>query len=120
MKGYAANILNFAPRIKMITDDDRRRLEAQNTIKRKREEREEKKKKRKKEDEKRREERKKWAEEVKDITPVLTRAGKTREGKVSTFPQIRDFMKKAYKPSKAEFQTWDASNIVQKWNSYNK
>ena len=86
----AAKILNLAPRIKMITDDDMRRLEAQNTIKRKREERE----------------KKKFAEEIKDITPVLTRAGKTREGKASIFPQIRDLMKKAYKPSKAEVQTW--------------
>ena len=60
------------------------------------------------------------AEEVKDITPVLMQAGNTREGKVSTFPQIRDFLKKAYKPTKAEFQTWDASNIVQKRNDYNK
>ena len=112
--------MNLPPRVKIISDDDRRRLEAQNTIKRKREEREEKRKKRKKEDQKRQEEKQKWAEEVKDITPILTRAGKTREGKVSTFPQIRDFLKKAYKPTKAEFQTWDASNIVQKWNNYNK
>ena len=104
--------MNLAPRIKMILDDDRRKLEAQNTIKRNREEREENKKMRKKEDEKRREEKKKRAEEVKHITAVLTRVGKTREGKVSTFPQTRDFMKKAYKPSKAKFQTWAASKIV--------
>ena len=61
----AAKILNLAPRIKMITDDDRRRLEAQTTIKRKRKEREEKKKKCKKEDEN---DEKKMAEEVKNIT----------------------------------------------------
>ena len=83
--------------------------------KRKSEAREEKKKKRRNEDEKRWEEKNKRAEEVEDITQVLTRAGKTREGKVSIFPQIRDLMKKAYKLSKAEFQTWDATNIVQKW-----
>ena len=86
----------------MISDDARRRLEAHNSIKRKREEREEKRKKRKKEDQKQQEERQKWAEEVKDITPVLRQAGKTREAKVSTFPQIRDFLKKAYKPTKVE------------------
>ena len=82
----AAKILSLAPRIKKITDDDRRRLEAQNTIKRKREERDIKRKKRKQEDEKRRVEKQKWAKAVEHITPVLVEVGKTREGKVSTFP----------------------------------
>ena len=49
----AAKILNLAPRIKKITDDDRRRLEAQNLIKEKRKKREEKRKKHKEEDEQR-------------------------------------------------------------------
>ena len=57
---------------------------------------------RKKEDQKQQEERLKWAEEVKNMMPVLRQAPKTREGKVSTSPQIRDFLKKAYKPTKVE------------------
>ena len=104
--------MNLAPRIKKITDDDRRRLEAQNTIKRKREERDIKTKKRKQEDERRRVEKQKWAKAVEHITPVLVEVGKTREGKVSTFPQIRDFLKKKYKPSKTEFEIWNVSTSV--------
>ena len=91
---------------------------AQNLIKRKRVEREEKRKKRKEEDEQRRLERQQWADKVKHITPVLIQAGKTREGKASTFAQIRDYLKRKFKPGKAEFQAWNASNIVQKWNGY--
>ena len=88
--------------------------------KRKREEREEKRKRARRKIKNGKRKERNGAEEVKDITPVLMQAGNTREGKVSTFPQIRDFLKKAYKPTKAEFQTWDASNIVQKRNDYNK
>ena len=85
----------------MISDDARRTLEAHHSIKREREEREEKRKKRKKEDQKQQEERLKCAE-VKGIMPVLRQVGKAWEGKVSAFPQIRDFLKNAYKPTKAE------------------
>ena len=99
-------------------DDDRRRLEAQQTIKRKREEREEKRKKQKMEKEAKEKAKKAWAESVKHITPQLMAVGKTKEGKASSFPQIRDFLRKKHKPSKSEFASWTADNIVEKWNSY--
>ena len=44
--------------------------------------------------------------------------GKTKEAKTSSFPQIRDFLKKKHKPGKSEFATWTANNIIEKWNSY--
>ena len=84
MKGYSCLLLRLLCRYysnsKALQSDFEvrytydKRLQAQNTTKRKSEVREEKKKKRKNEDEKRREENKKRAKEVKDITPMLTRA----------------------------------------------
>ena len=97
----AAKILNLdgfqGARVRAIMDDDRRRLEAQQTIKRKRDEREEKRKKQKMEKEEKEKAKKAWAESVKHITPRLVAAGKTKEAKASSFPQIRDFLKKKHK-----------------------
>ena len=118
----AAKILNLGgfrgARVRAIMDDDRRRLEAQQTIKRKRDEREEKRKKQQLEKEAKEKAKKAWEESVKHITPRLVAAGKTKEAKASSFPQIRDFLKKKHKPSKSEFATWTADNIIAKWNSY--
>ena len=59
-----------------------------------------------------------WKDKVKHITPVLVAAEKNKDGKASSFPQIRDFLKKKCKPSKTEFVTWTAGNIVEKWNDF--
>ena len=52
------------------------------------------------------------------VKPLLVAAGKTREGKASSFAQIRDFLKKKHKPNKTEFATWTSENILEKWNNY--
>jgi len=118
----AAKILNVGgsqgARVRQITDDDRRRLEAQLTIKRKREERDERRKKQKIEQQAKADAKRAWKEKVKHITPVLVAAEKTKDGKASSFAQIRDFLKKKCKPSKPEFATWTAENIVEKWDSF--
>ena len=118
----AAKILNLGgfegERVQSIDGDDRRRLEAQQNIKRKREEKLEKRKKQKLEQEAKEKAKKEWAEKVKHITPLLVAAGKTREGKASSFAQIRDFLKKKHKPNKTEFATWTSENILEKWNNY--
>ena len=106
------------PRVRSIDSDDKRRFEAQQNIKRKREERSEKRKKQKMEKEAKEEVKKAWEAKVKHITPVLNSSGKTRQGESSSFAQIRNFLKKKYKPSKAEVATWTADNIVEKWNSF--
>ena len=54
-----------------------------------------------------------WKDKVKHITPVLLAAEKNKDDKASSFPQIRGFLKKKCKPSKTEFATWTAENIVQ-------
>ena len=40
------------------------------------------------------------------------------ERKANPFPQIRDFLRKKHKPSKSEFASWTADNIIEKLNSY--
>ena len=55
-----------------------------------------------------------WKDKVKHITPVLVAAEKNKDGKASSFPQIRDFLKKKKcKLSRTEFATWTAENIVE-------
>ena len=103
-------------RVRQITDDDRRRLETQLTIKRKREERDERRKKQKIEQQAKANAKRAWNEKVKHITPVLVAAEKTKDGKASSFAQIRDFLKKKCKPSKMEFAIWKARKVVEKWN----
>ena len=60
----------------------------------------------------------KQAYKIKWSTPVLVAAEKNKDGKVSSFPQIRDFLKKKCEPSKTGFATWTAENIVEKWNDF--
>ena len=43
---------------------------------------------------------------------------KNKDDKANSFPQIRDFMKKKCKPSKKEFATWTAENVVEKRNNF--
>ena len=94
---------NLPPRIAEISADDKLRLEQQNRIKRKREETEKRRKKAKLEKEKKAAAKLKWAEKVKQITPVLQADGKTKQGKASSFAQIRDFLKKKHKVKKVEY-----------------
>ena len=52
-----------------------------------------------------------WKDKMKHITPMLVAAEKNKDDKASSFPQIRDFLKKKCKPSKTEFaigqqKTW--------------
>ena len=99
-------------------DDDRRRLEAQQTIKRKREEIEEKRKKQKMEKEAKEKAKKSLCRECETYHSQLMAVGKTKEGKGSSFPQIRDFLRQKHKPSKSELASLTADNINEKWNSY--
>jgi len=57
-----------------------------------------------------------WKKKVELITPILIPAKKTREGKASSFPQIRDFLRKKHGISKPQTSSWNADNIVEKWN----
>ena len=59
-----------------------------------------------------------WKDKVKHITPVLVAVEKNKDDKASSFPQIRDFLKKKCKLSRTEFATWTAENIVEKWNNF--
>ena len=83
-----------------IVADDINRMEAQNTIKPKREERAVRVQKRKLEEAAKFLAREAWKEKVKHITPILIAAKKTREGEASSFPQIRDFLRKKHGISK--------------------
>ena len=49
---------------------------------------------------------------------MLQADGKTKEGKTSSFVQIRDLLKKKHKVKKVEYMFWTAKNIVEKWNQY--
>jgi len=55
-----------------------------------------------------------WKEKVKQITPILIAAKKTREGKTSSFPQIRYFLRKKHGISKSQTSSWNVDNIVEK------
>ena len=46
-----------------------------------------------------------WATQVRSMTPVLIRKGFTREGKASSVPQIRNYLKKEKKLRGAELKT---------------
>ena len=99
-----------------IVADDINRMEAQNTIKPKREERAVRVQKRKLEEAAKFLAREAWKEKVEHITPILIAAKKTREGEASSFPQIRDFLRKKHGISKSQTSSWNADNIVEKWN----
>ena len=85
----AVKILNLGPCISKIVANDISRMEAQNTIKRKREKKAVRVK-RKLEEAAKLIAREAWKAKVKQITPILIAPKKTREGKASSFPKIRD------------------------------
>ena len=86
----AVKILNMGHRIRKIVADISR-MEAQNTIKRKREKKFVRVKKRKFEEAAKLVAREALKAKVKQMTPILIAPKKMREGKASSFPQIRDF-----------------------------
>ena len=57
------------------------------------------------------------AAESVNITSFVGGYGKN-ERKANPFPQIRDILRKKRKPSKSEFASWTADNIIEKLNSY--
>ena len=97
-----------------IVADDINRMEAQNTMKRKREERAVRVKKGKLEEAAKLVAWEAWKKKVKHMTPILIAAKKTREGKASSFPQIRDFLRKKHGVSKSQTSSWNGDNIVEK------
>ena len=90
--------------------DDRRGIEAEQTVKRKQGIR---RKTQNMQKQAKVDAKQSWKEKVKHITPVLVASGKTKDDKASSFPKIRDFLKKC-KPSKTEFASWTAHNNVEK------
>ena len=111
----AVKILNLGPCISKIVANDISRMEAQNTIKRKREKKAVRVK-RKLEEAAKLVAREAWKAKVKQITPILIAPKKTREGKASSFPKIRDSLGKKHGINKSQTSSWNADNIVEKWN----
>jgi len=111
----AVKILNLGPCISKIVANDISRMEAQNTIKRKREKKAVRVK-RKLEEAAKLIAREAWKAKVKQITPILIAPKKTREGKASSFPKIRDSLGKKHGINKSQTSSWNADNIVEKWN----
>ena len=60
-----------------------------------------------------------WKEKVKHIIPILIRTGSSKEGKIASFVQIRNYLAKKYKVKKIDLMFWTAENIVEKWESLN-
>ena len=59
-----------------------------------------------------------WANRVKTITPILIRKGPTKEGKASTVPQIRNYLKKEKKLKGGELKAITIDNVTEKWLEY--
>ena len=59
-----------------------------------------------------------WAIRVQTITPVLIRKGFTKEGKTSSVPQIRNYLKKEKKLKGGELKAITADNVMEKWLEY--
>ena len=67
------------------------------------------------EKEKKRKEKEMWAEKVSSITPVLVAASFTKDGKASSVPQIRRYLKKVKKLKPAVLKEITKENVLEKW-----
>ena len=65
--------------------------------------------------EKKRKEKEVCAEKVSHITPILVAAGSTKEGKASSVPQVRAYLKKVKKLKARVLEEITKENVLEKW-----
>ena len=65
--------------------------------------------------EKKRKEKEAWAEKVSHNTPILVATGHTKEGKASSVPQVRTYLKKVKKLKAKVVKEITKENVLEKW-----
>ena len=112
----AAKILNMPARIQKIRDIDAERQDALKKLEIYREKKAEKKRKRNDEEEKKKKRKLAWKEKMSSITTILIAANVTKPGKVSSVPQVRNYLVKKKKLARKDQKTITETNVVEKWN----
>ena len=113
-----ARILNTPSRIEKLKQEFASRDRALKRLAADREVRAVKRRKIEKEKEAKLKKKQEWATRVQTITPILIRKGFTKEGKTSSVPQIRNYLKKEKKLKGGELKAITVDNVMEKWLEY--
>ena len=112
----AARILNMPARIQKIRDKNAERQDALKKLEIYRKKKAEKKRKRNDEEEKKKKRKLAWKEKMSSITTILIAANVTKPGKVSSVPQVRNYLVKKKKLARKDQKTITETNVVEKCN----